>query len=119
ILILSLWRKDSGRFTLAGVRYLAGDLLLDPAGPRFRPVSGGQLDRGPCFYAPQVLHVGDRHLLWAWSWERGRPRAEIIPAGWAGTLTFCRELSLVDDTVLSRPAAELEALRRGPLAITA
>ena len=119
ILILSLWRKDSGKFTLAGVRYLAGELVLDPVGPRFRPVSGGQLDRGPCFYAPQVLPTGDRHLLWAWSWERGRPRSEILAAGWAGTLTFCRELSLIDDMVVSRPAAELEALRRDRLAITA
>jgi beta-fructofuranosidase len=36
-------------------------------------------------------------------------------AGWAGALTFCRELSLVDDRVVSRPAAELDGLRSGPL----
>jgi beta-fructofuranosidase len=117
ILILSLWRTVNETFSLAGVRYLAGDLVLGPAGPRFRPVSGGLLDRGPCFYAPQVLRVDDRVLLWAWSWERGRPRADITAAGWAGTLTFCRELSVVDDTVVSRPAAELDGLRRDPLPI--
>jgi beta-fructofuranosidase len=119
ILILSLWRKVGGRFTLAGVRYLVGDLVIGPAGPRFTPVFGGQLDRGPCFYAPQVLRVDDRMLLWAWSWERGRARADILAAGWAGALTFCRELSLVGDTVVSRPAAELDGLRRSPLPLAA
>ena len=119
ILILSLWRQVGGTFTLAGVRYLVGDLVIGPAGPRFTPVSGGQLDRGPCFYAPQVLRVDDRVLLWAWSWERGRRRADILAAGWAGALTFCRELSLADDTVVSRPVAELDGLRRDPLSLAA
>jgi beta-fructofuranosidase len=119
ILILSLWRKVGGKFTLAGVRYLAGDLVIGPAGPRFAPQSGGQLDRGPCFYAPQVLRVDGRVLLWAWSWERGRRRADILAAGWAGALTFCRQLSLVDDTVVSRPTAELNRLRRDPLPLAA
>jgi beta-fructofuranosidase len=115
ILILSLWRKAAETFSLAGVRYLLGDLAVGPDGPRFTPTSGGQLDRGPCFYAPQVVHAGARTLLWAWSWERGRPRADIRAAGWAGALTFCRELTLVGDTLVSRPAAELDGLRRGPL----
>jgi beta-fructofuranosidase len=119
ILILSLWRKVGEKFTLAGVRYLAGDLVIGPAGPRFAPESGGQLDRGPCFYAPQVLRADGRVLLWAWSWERGRRRADIVAAGWAGALTFCRQLSLVDDTVVSRPTAELDRLRRDPLPLAA
>jgi beta-fructofuranosidase len=119
ILILSLWRKAGERFALSGVRYLAGELVLGPAGPRFTPSSGGLLDRGPCFYAPQVLRVDDRVLLWAWSWERGRPRADIRAAGWAGALTFCRELSLSGDAVVSRPAAELDGLRRDALPLMA
>jgi beta-fructofuranosidase len=119
ILILSLWRTAGERFTLSGVRYLAGDLVIGPAGPRFTPSSGGQLDRGPCFYAPQVLRVNNRVLLWAWSWERGRRRADIRAAGWAGVLTFCRELSLAGDTVVSRPAAELDGLRRDALPVEA
>jgi beta-fructofuranosidase len=119
VLILSLWRKAGEMFALSGVRYLTGELMIGPAGPRFTPSSGGQLDRGPCFYAPQVLRVDDRILLWAWSWERGRRRADIRAAGWAGVLTFCRELSLVDDTVVSRPAAELDGLRRDTLPIVA
>jgi beta-fructofuranosidase len=115
ILILSLWRKAAETFTLAGVRYLVGDLAVGADGPRFTPTSGGRLDRGPCFYAPQVVHAGARTLLWAWSWERGRPRADIRAAGWAGALTFCRDLTLVGDTLVSRPAAELDGLRREPL----
>jgi beta-fructofuranosidase len=115
VLILSLWRRTGERFSLAGVRYLLGDLVVGPDGPRFAPTSGGLLDRGPCFYAPQVLRAGDRHLLWAWSWERGRARPDITATGWAGALTFCRELALVDDAVVSRPVAELDRLRRDPL----
>jgi beta-fructofuranosidase len=37
------------------------------------------------------------------------------PARWAGALSFCRELSLVDEAVVSQPAAELDRLRRDPL----
>ena len=115
VLILSMWRRSGTRFSLAGVRYLVGTLAVGPDGPRFAPVSGGMLDRGPCFYAPQVLRAGERILLWAWSWERGRARPDIAAAGWAGALTFCRELSLVDHTLVSRPAAELAGLRRDRL----
>jgi beta-fructofuranosidase len=117
VLILSLWRQDDGTppFLLAGVRYLVGDLIVGPAGPRFTPSTGGQLDRGPCFYAPQVLRRDGRTLMWAWSWEHGRSPEDIDTAGWAGALTFCRELSLIDGVPVSWPAAELDRLRLEPL----
>lgn len=115
VLIVSLWRRTDGSFPLTGVRYLVGNLEVGPDGPRFTPTSGGQLDRGPCFYAPQVLDLDGRTLLWAWSWEHGRPREDIARAGWAGVLTFCRELSLLGETLVSRPAAELDGLRQEPL----
>lgn len=117
VLILSLWSQVGGTHSLDGTRYLVGDLAVGPDGPRFAPMAGGRLDDGPCFYAPQVLVTGGRVLLWAWSWERGRSPAEIEAAGWAGVLTFCRELSLADGVVVSRPAPELEALRREPLVV--
>ena len=98
VLIVSLWTPSR----LVGVRYLVGDLTWP--GPRFRPVTGGLLDRGPAFYAPQVLDTGDRKLMWGWSWEHGRSQAEIDAAGWAGCLTFARELTLAGDILLSRPA---------------
>lgn len=115
VLIVSLWRRENGSFPLVGVRYLVGDLTVGPAGPRFTPTSGGRLDRGPCFYAPQVLQVDGRTLMWAWSWEHGRPYEDVNAHGWAGALTFCREISLVGDTLISRPATELDGLRREQL----
>jgi beta-fructofuranosidase len=51
-------------------------------------------------------------LLWAWAWEHGRTADEIVAAGWAGVLTFPRELAVVDGELASRPATELVALRR-------
>jgi beta-fructofuranosidase len=62
-----------------------------------------------------VLQVQGRNLLWAWSWERDRTEQDVANAGWAGALTFCRELTLVGDTLVSRPAVELDQLRREPL----
>ena len=117
ILILSLWRHAGGAHRLAGVSYLIGDLDIGSDGPRFTPVSGGELDRGPCFYAPQVLRHDGRLLLWAWSWEHGRTQEDIAAAGWAGALTFCRELSLRDGALVSEPVPELAGLRREALRI--
>jgi beta-fructofuranosidase len=115
VLIVSLWHQVDGGYPLVGVRYLVGDVVVGPDGPRFTPTGGGLLDRGPCFYAPQVLPVGGRVLMWAWSWERDRTEQDIATAGWAGALTFCRELTLVGDTLVSRPARELDRLRQLPL----
>jgi len=113
VLIVSLWSSAGGRHVLGGVSWLAGDLAVVDGAPRFAPVSGGALDRGPCFYAPQVLCHGGRTLLWGWVREHGRTQDEIDRAGWAGALTFCRELVLEDGALRSRPAAELSGLRRG------
>ena len=51
-------------------------------------------------------------LLWGWAWELGRSVEQVEAAGWAGCLTFPRELVLVDDVLSARPAAELTGLRR-------
>jgi beta-fructofuranosidase len=120
VLIISLWRSvDGGAHQLSGVRYMVGDLLEREAGGglRFEPTSGGTVDSGSTFYAPQVLVEPDRVLLWGWAWEGAdRSAAEISAAGWAGTLTSPRELTLVDSGLVSRPAAELTGLRREALA---
>jgi len=87
-----------------GVRYLVGDLSTGPDGLRFAPTAGGAVDLGPSFYAPQVLCRPDRILIWGWSPEgAARSPAEVAAAGWAGTLTFCRELLLDGDRLVSRP----------------
>ena len=66
-----------------------------------------------------MLRHDGRTLIWAWSWEHGRSADEIARAGWAGSLTFCRELALVDDVLVSRPVAELDALRGEPIDVRA
>jgi beta-fructofuranosidase len=115
---VSLWHHGpGGAFPLAGVRYLVGDLTVSRDGPRFTPTSGGRLDEGPCFYAPHVLHHCGRTLMWAWSWERGRDAQQIARAGWAGSLTFVRDLRLDGGVLASRPAPELDGLRGEPLSV--
>ena len=115
VLLISLWRWVEETHELAGVRYLVGDLAAEGDGLRFVAAAGGVLDTGAAFYAPQLMSEPDRTLLWGWSWEVGRSEAQVEAAGWAGSLTFPRELSVVDDLLWCRPASELSALRRGPL----
>jgi beta-fructofuranosidase len=114
VLIVSLWQRDDRAHELRGVSYLVGD--LEPAGDglRFAVAAGGEVDAGPDFYAPQAVPIGDRTLLWGWSWER-RDQAEVDAAGWAGALTWPRELTLSGDRLTSRPAAELTSLYADPV----
>ncbi|SDU99026.1 beta-fructofuranosidase [Microlunatus sagamiharensis] len=119
VLLVSLWRWVDEAHELAGVRYLVGDLQPDGPGLRFVAASGGVVDHGAAFYAPQVLPDGDRTLLWGWSWEVGRSEDQVRDAGWAGVLTFPRELVLdAAGTLVARPARELAELRRDPLALS-
>lgn len=109
VLLLSLWRND----VLSGVRYLVGDLAAIGDGLRFIARSGGRLETGPTFYAPQVLVEPDRVLLWGWAWEDAdRTADEIRAAGWCGTLTSPREVVMRGDHIRFQPAAELSGLRR-------
>ena len=116
VLLVSLWRRSAGVDQLGGVRYLLGDLVTQLQGWTFKATSGGVLDDGPAFYAPQVLAEPGRTLLWGWAWELGRSVQQIAEAGWAGVLTFPRELYLRDGVLGMRPATELEGLRLGRLA---
>ena len=111
VLLVSLWRLADTVHELAGVRYLLGDLSAQGRGWRFKATSGGVLDGGPAFYAPQVLAEPDRTLLWGWAWELGRSAQQIAEAGWAGVLTFPRELYLSGGVLGVRPATELTTLR--------
>lgn len=116
VLLLSLWQWVGGAHLLAGVRYLLGDLERTAAGLRFTARSGGTVDDGPAFYAPQALVTAGRTLLWGWAWELDRSAAQVLAAGWAGVLTFPRELAIRDGRLISRPAPELEGLRQERLA---
>ena len=115
VLLVSLWHGADGVDQLAGVRYLLGDLVAQGQGWVFKATSGGVVDEGPAFYAPQVLAQPDRTLLWGWAWELGRSDQQIAEAGWAGVLTFPRELFVRNGVLGTRPATELTALRCGRL----
>jgi beta-fructofuranosidase len=117
VLLLSLWCLDDTVHRLAGVRYLLGDLVPHDQGWVFKAASGGVVDDGPAFYAPQVLVEPNRTLLWGWAWELGRSVGQVAVAGWAGVLTFPRELYLRDGVLGMRPAPELTALRLERLAL--
>ena len=112
VLIMSLWRWLDKTHELAGVRYLLGDLVGHGTGWKFKATGGGVLDDGLAFYAPQVMVDGDRTLLWGWAWELGRSEEWISDCGWAGVLTFPRELYVSEGRLCARPAAELIGLRR-------
>ncbi len=115
VLIVSLWDTTASGPRANSVSYLIGDLVTAGDGLRFVAETGGQLDVDGSFYAPQLLALPDRTLLWGFARELGRSQDEINAAGWASVLTFPRELSVVDDVLLSRPARELTALRRSPI----
>ena len=142
VLLLSRWFHDAPlRGGPTDVAYLLGDLeALDAdgsvlteeqsgavAGLRFVPRDGGAMDHGPDFYAPQAVvdPKGERVLVWGWSWEsEEEPRETIAERGWAGTLTFPRELGLhrgADGQVrlVGRAPQELVALRGAELEATA
>jgi beta-fructofuranosidase len=107
VLIISSWHRGG----LVGSHYLIGD--LEPSGNRLRFVAeaGGGVDTGKSFYAPQVLSTPDRALLWGWARDIGRSAEQVPASGWAGALTFPRELSIRDGRLVSEPAAELDGLR--------
>ncbi len=108
-----------------GVIAYVGSLDLSGPVPRFQAATETVLDHGPDFYAPQLVADGERVLAWGWAWEgRGygtnhRSNDEIAASGWAGTLTFPREV-VIDATGAARciPARELAGLVGEPLAGT-
>lgn len=107
VLIVSLWTDE----VLGRVAYLVGDLDESGGVPRFLPAHGGLVDAGRDFYAPALLAAPDRTLMWGWSWE-DRGETDVLASGWAGTLTFPRELGLdPGGRLTTRPAPELHALR--------
>jgi beta-fructofuranosidase len=113
VLIVSPLVGEQGtRLSFDRVAWLAGDLRLDEGGLRFDPLTGGRFDVGPDLYAPQVLALPDRVLTFGWIWEDGRGLDEIDEAGWAGVLSFPRELRVHDGVLVSQPARELTSLRR-------
>ncbi|MBX0324497.1 GH32 C-terminal domain-containing protein [Halomicroarcula sp. F13] len=77
----------------------------------FTPERRDKLDHGD-FYAPQSMWTDDgRILTWGWVPE-ARDVSAQWDAGWSGTMSLPRELTLADDGGLcQRPAPELTDLR--------
>lgn len=110
VLIVSRWSNGS----TVGATAVVGRLDGRHRTPRFVGRTSSPMDHGPDFYAPQAYvdrQLG-RVLVWGWTWEgAGRTSEQVDAAGWAGALTFPRELVLVGDEVRSEPARELVGLR--------
>ena len=98
VVLLSTWTQ--GR--LEGTTAVLGALTAAADGsPAFTPRTGGRLDEGPAFYAPQVALDADGPWLFGWVKEDDRP--DLGPDGVAGCLTLPRRLGVHGDRVVSRP----------------
>ncbi|MCU1555804.1 MAG: glycosyl hydrolase family 32 [Arthrobacter sp.] len=119
LLMASLWLSGDLHEHGNGVGYLLGAVVPGLVGlPVFAPETGGRADLGREFYAPQILPLPQRTLLWGWSPEAagggerpGRSQEQTDDAGWAGILTFPRQLSVHGGALAVEPAAELQAYR--------
>ncbi|HQY98439.1 MAG TPA: glycoside hydrolase family 32 protein [Propionicimonas sp.] len=95
--------------------FSAWAVTLDQApGPRARPLWVGRLDAGDRYYAALPWQHGDGRWLHV-GWLRTQDDPASGDLDWTGAMSLPRELALVGDRVLLRPAAEVNALVRTPL----
>lgn len=76
---------------------------------RFCTENYHEIDFGLDFYAPQTCEnsVGERVMVaWMQMWNRRMPTNEL-GHGWAGSMTFPRRLSIVDNQLCQRPATSI------------
>lgn len=118
VLVVARWQKaEHGEVTLVDTKALILEIEApdaeDPTGtPRPRIFGCSEVDFGDSFYAPQILAEPDRALLIGWAREQ-RPQATSDEAGWAGLLTWPRELSVAGGRLISAPAEECAGWRTG------
>lgn len=89
--------------------YMIGQLNIDTA--KFGRNEFIEIDHGHDFYASQTMLAPDgRRLMFGWMamWESEMPEKKD---GWAGALTFPRELTLKDNHIYMQPVTELDKLR--------
>jgi len=83
-------------------------------GQQARPLWVGRLDAGPRYYAALPWqHADGRWLQLGWLRTQDDPDRGV--STWVGAMSCPRELTLVGDRVVLRPAAELDDLVRTPL----
>jgi len=95
-----------------GCRYYLGHWLDG----KFYPETHARMNwpGGTCFAPESLLDNQGRRIMWAWALDR-LPESEIQRAGWCGTMTLPRVLSLGDDNLLQiDPVEELKTLRLNP-----
>lgn len=86
--------------TMGKVRWKVGTY----AHQRFTPEKEGVVDWGSYYAAKTMLDAGGRRILWGWIPE-ARPDADLIAAGWAGTMSLPRVLSLSSQNELQTEVA--------------
>lgn len=77
----------------------------------FQASSGGEIDAGVDFYAPQTfLDDQNRRILISWMnmWHKEMPESLD---GWAGALTIPRQLSVEENRLIMKPVEEMKNLR--------
>ena len=91
---------------------------FDKSDLRFHSERKGILDQG-AYYAPRSMPDGNnRRILWGWVQETRGP-VESRKAGWSGSISLPRVLSLgVDNALLMEVAPELASLRQNTREIT-
>ena len=91
---------------------------FDKSALRFHSERKGILDHG-AYYAPRSMADGNnRRILWGWVQETRDP-AESSKAGWSGSISLPRLLSLgPDNALLIEVAPELASLRENTTEIT-
>jgi beta-fructofuranosidase len=86
-------------------------------GTRFLPRRVQRLDLGPELYAP-CLHTDQRGRVMVWGWSMEATSFETQrEAGWAGVLSWPRELTVRDDEVHVAPLPETRGLRARQLRV--
>lgn len=83
----------------------------------FRPERGGLLDHGAYYAAKSMLDGKNRRIVWGWVQET-RSRESVEAAGWSGSMSLPRVLTLGGDNELQiEVASELASLRTNTVAI--
>ena len=71
-----------------------------------------EIDKGDCFYAPQVINNAERPIMIGWHemWNKPYPTRDK-GHGWVGSFTIPRELTMRDGEIIQTPIAALDGYR--------
>ncbi len=108
-----LWSLTAAAETNPAFQNLCGAVWapgsLKPTG-QFVADAWQEVDRGPDFYAPQVVKAPDGRLIliaWMQMWHRSFPTREL-GLDWAGCMTLPREVTIKKGALCQYPLKELD-----------